>query len=447
MSTLPQLPHDLNAEQAILGSMLISTDAVIKATEQLDIEAFYSPQHKIIFDTMFFMNFENTAIDITTLSGELRSKNKLQEIGGVEYLYELYSSVPSTANIDFYISIVERHALRRRLLNIVQEIGQQVISDSDQIEDVLDFSEQRILSVANSKKTGQFKAMRNVLEETFEHLEKIQQQDGNGITGLTTGFRKLDQQTSGLHGGDLIIVGARPAMGKTAFALNIARNVALKNNAAVAIFSLEMGAEQLAMRFLSAEGKVAAEKLRSGQLDANDIALLNIAREHLAQSKLFIDDTPGITIGEIRAKCRRLKNEHGLNLILIDYLQLIHGNIKGANRQEEVSYISRSLKALARELEVPVIALSQLSRAVESRTDKRPMMSDIRESGSIEQDADIVAFLYRDDYYDKESDLSDQIEIIIGKHRNGPVGTISLAFLKNYNLFENLAEDEHSFHN
>ena len=440
MSNHPQLPHDLNAEQAIIGSLLISADAVSKACEQLAFDAFYGPQNRIIFETIFYMNIENQAIDITTLSGELRNKNKLNEVGGVEYLYELYSAVPSTANIDYYIQIVERHALRRRLLNVVQEIGNHVLEDGEEIEDVLDFSEQRILSVANSKKTGQFKAMGDVLELTFEHLETLQQQDG-AITGLTTGFRDLDAQTAGLHGGDLIIVGARPAMGKTAFALNLARNVALKNDALVAIFSLEMGAERLAMRFLSAEGKVEAEQLRNGRLSAEDIALLNIAREQLAQSKLFIDDTPGISIGEIRAKCRRLKQEHGLNLVLIDYLQLIHGNIKGANRQEEVSYISRSLKALARELEVPVIALSQLSRAVESRTDKRPMMSDIRESGSIEQDADIVAFLYRDDYYDRESETSDQIEIIIGKHRNGPVGTISLAFLKHYNLFENLAAD------
>lgn len=440
MSNLPQLPHDINAEQAILGSMLISKDAISKACEQLDFDSFYGPQNRIVFETMFYMNIENQAIDITTMSSELRAKNKLQEIGGVEFLYELYSAVPSTANVEFYIQIVERQALRRKLLTIVQEIGQHVLEESEHIEEILDFSEQRILSVANSKKTGQFKTMSDILELTFEHLETLQQQEG-GVTGLTTGFRDLDEQTSGLHGGDLIIVGARPAMGKTAFALNLARNVALKNDAAVAIFSLEMGAEQLAMRFLSAEGKVESEKLRNGRLNAEEQALLNIARDQLAHSKLFIDDTPGISIGEIRAKCRRLKNEHGLELVLIDYLQLIHGNIKGANRQEEVSYISRSLKSLARELEVPVIALSQLSRAVESRTDKRPMMSDIRESGSIEQDADIVAFLYRDDYYDRESETSDQIEIIIGKHRNGPVGTVSLAFLKHFNLFENLATD------
>ncbi|MGL4972113.1 MAG: replicative DNA helicase [Culicoidibacterales bacterium] len=441
MSNIPSLPHDLNAEQSIIGSMLISTEAVSKACEQLAFDSFYSPQHRLIFELMFYMNVENKAIDITTLSGELRDKNKLQEIGGVEYLYELYSAVPSTANVDYYIQIVERHALRRRLLNVVQEIGNHVLEDGEEIEDVLDFSEQRILSVANSKKTGQFKSMSDILERTFDHLEILQQQDG-AITGLTTGFTDLDNQTAGLHGGDLIIVGARPAMGKTAFALNIARNVTLKNDASVAIFSLEMGAEQLALRFLSAEGKVESEKLRNGKLSSDDIAFLNIARDNLANSKLFVDDTPGISIGEIRAKCRRLKQEHGLNLVVIDYLQLIHGNIKGSNRQEEVSYISRSLKALARELEIPVIALSQLSRAVESRTDKRPMMSDIRESGSIEQDADIVAFLYRDDYYDRESETSDQIEIIIGKHRNGPVGTISLAFLKNYNLFENLASSD-----
>ncbi|MGL5383879.1 MAG: replicative DNA helicase [Culicoidibacterales bacterium] len=441
MSNIPSLPHDLNAEQSIIGSMLISTEAVSKACEQLAFDSFYSPQHRLIFEIMFYMNVENKAIDITTLSGELRDKNKLQEIGGVEYLYELYSAVPSTANVDYYIQIVERHALRRRLLNVVQEIGNHVLEDGEEIEDVLDFSEQRILSVANSKKTGQFKSMSDILERTFDHLEILQQQDG-AITGLTTGFTDLDNQTAGLHGGDLIIVGARPAMGKTAFALNIARNVTLKNDASVAIFSLEMGAEQLALRFLSAEGKVESEKLRNGKLSSDDIAFLNIARDNLANSKLFVDDTPGISIGEIRAKCRRLKQEHGLNLVVIDYLQLIHGNIKGSNRQEEVSYISRSLKALARELEIPVIALSQLSRAVESRTDKRPMMSDIRESGSIEQDADIVAFLYRDDYYDRESETSDQIEIIIGKHRNGPVGTISLAFLKNYNLFENLASSD-----
>ncbi|MGL5916117.1 MAG: replicative DNA helicase [Culicoidibacterales bacterium] len=444
MINISVAPHDLNAEQAIIGSMLISNDAVSKACEQLAFDSFYGQKNKIIFEIIFSMNIENKAIDITTLSGELRDKKKLEEIGGVEYLYELYSAVPSTANVDYYIQIVERHALRRRLLQVTQEIGNQVLEDGEDIENILDFSEQRILSVANSKKTGQFKSMKDILEHTFEHLETLQQQDGS-ITGLSTGFTDLDAQTAGLHGGDLIIIGARPAMGKTAFALNIARNVTLKNQASVAIFSLEMGAEQLAMRFLSAEGKVESNKLRTGQLNGDDLALLNTARASLADSKLFIDDTPGISIGEIRAKCRRLKQEHGLDLVVIDYMQLIHGNVKGANRQEEVSYISRSLKSLARELEIPVIALSQLSRAVESRTDKRPMMSDIRESGSIEQDADIVAFLYRDDYYDPESEKSDQIEIIIGKHRNGPVGTISLAFLKNYNLFQNLAGDAQNY--
>ncbi|MGL5531133.1 MAG: replicative DNA helicase, partial [Culicoidibacterales bacterium] len=287
MSNIPSLPHDLNAEQSIIGSMLISTEAVSKACEQLAFDSFYSPQHRLIFEIMFYMNVENKAIDITTLSGELRDKNKLQEIGGVEYLYELYSAVPSTANVDYYIQIVERHALRRRLLNVVQEIGNHVLEDGEEIEDVLDFSEQRILSVANSKKTGQFKSMSDILERTFDHLEILQQQDG-AITGLTTGFTDLDNQTAGLHGGDLIIVGARPAMGKTAFALNIARNVTLKNDASVAIFSLEMGAEQLALRFLSAEGKVESEKLRNGKLSSDDIAFLNIARDNLANSKLFV---------------------------------------------------------------------------------------------------------------------------------------------------------------
>lgn len=362
----------------------------------------------------------------------------MEDVGGVSYLSEVAGSVPTAANIEYYARIVEEKSLLRRLIRTATTIAQEGYAREDEVDALLNEAEKNIMEVAQRKNAGAFHNIKDVLVRTYDNIEMLHNRVGD-ITGIPTGFAELDRMTAGFQRNDLIIVAARPSVGKTAFALNIAQNVGTKAGENVAIFSLEMGAEQLVMRMLCAEGNINAQNLRTGSLTDEDWKKLTMAMGSLSNSGIFIDDTPGVRISEIRSKCRRLKQEHGLGMILIDYLQLIQGSGRsGENRQQEVSEISRSLKALARELEVPVIALSQLSRGVEQRQDKRPMMSDIRESGSIEQDADIVAFLYRDDYYDKESENKNIIEIIIAKQRNGPVGTVSLAFVKEYNKFVNL---------
>jgi replicative DNA helicase len=375
---------------------------------------------------------------LITVTEELAATKNLEEVGGVSYLSELAGSVPTAANIEYYARIVEEKSLLRRLIRTATNIAQEGYSREDEVEELLGEAEKTIMEVAQRKNSGSFQNIKDVLVATYDNIEILTTRKGD-VTGIPTGFAELDRMTAGFQRNDLIIVGARPSVGKTAFALNIAQNVATKTEENVAIFSLEMGAEQLVMRMLCAEGNINAQNLRTGSLTDEDWRKLTMAMGSLSNAGIYIDDTPGVRIGEIRSKCRRLKQEHGLGMILIDYLQLIQGDGRsGDNRQQEVSEISRSLKALARELKVPVIALSQLSRGVEQRQDKRPMMSDIRESGSIEQDADIVAFLYRDDYYDKESENKNIIEIIIAKQRNGPVGTVSLAFVKEYNKFVNL---------
>jgi replicative DNA helicase len=375
---------------------------------------------------MLKLNDEGKVVDLVTVTEDLAAAKLIEDTGGVSYLSELASSVPTAANIEYYARIVEEKSLLRRLIRTATEIASDGYSREDEVEALLSEAEKNILAVAQRKNAGAFHNIKDVLVRTYDNIEQMHQRAGE-ITGLETGFI------------DLIIVGARPSVGKTAFALNIAQNVAHKTGENIAIFSLEMGAEQLVMRLLCAEGNIDAQRLRTGSLTDDDWGKLTMAMGSLSNSGIFIDDTPGVRISDIRSKCRRLKQEHGLGMILIDYLQLILGSGRaGENRQQEVSEISRSLKQLARELQIPVIALSQLSRGVEQRQDKRPMMSDIRESGSIEQDADIVAFLYRDDYYDKESENKNIIEIIIAKQRNGPTGTVSLAFVKEYNKFVNL---------
>lgn len=387
---------------------------------------------------MIKLNDEGKAVDLITVTEELAAAKNLEEVGGVSYLSELAGSVPTAANIEYYARIVEEKSLLRRLIRTATNIAQEGYSREDEVEELLGEAEKTIMEVAQRKNSGSFQNIKDVLVRTYDNIEVLTTRKGD-VTGIPTGFAELDRMTAGFQRNDLIIVGARPSVGKTAFALNIAQNVATKTEENVAIFSLEMGAEQLVMRMLCAEGNINAQNLRTGSLTDEDWRKLTMAMGSLSNAGIYIDDTPGVRIGEIRSKCRRLKQEHGLGMILIDYLQLIQGDGRsGDNRQQEVSEISRSLKALARELQVPVIALSQLSRGVEQRQDKRPMMSDIRESGSIEQDADIVAFLYRDDYYDKESENKNIIEIIIAKQRNGPVGTVSLAFVKEYNKFVNL---------
>lgn len=431
-------PQNIEAEQAVLGAIFLEPSSLTLASEILIPEDFYRAAHQKIFNVMLKLTDEGKAVDLITVTEELAAAKLLEDTGGVSYLSELAGSVPTAANMEYYARIVEEKSLLRRLIRTATTIAQDGYTREDEVETVLSEAEKGILEVAQRKNVGAFHNIKDVLVRTYDNIELMHTRVGD-ITGIATGFSELDRMTAGFQRNDLIIVGARPSVGKTAFALNIAQNVATKTGENVAIFSLEMGAEQLVMRMLCAEGNIDAQRLRTGSLTDEDWGKLTMAMGSLSNAGIFIDDTPGIKVNEIRSKCRRLKQEHGLGMILIDYLQLIQGSGRsGENRQQEVSEISRSLKALARELELPVIALSQLSRGVEQRQDKRPMMSDIRESGSIEQDADIVAFLYRDDYYDKESENKNIIEIIIAKQRNGPTGTVQLAFVKEYNKFVNL---------
>ncbi|RDU37270.1 replicative DNA helicase [Neobacillus piezotolerans] len=431
-------PQNIEAEQAVLGAIFLEPASLTLATEILIPEDFYRAAHQKIFNMMLKLNDEGKAVDLVTVTEELAAAKLLEDIGGVSYMSELAGSVPTAANIEYYAKIVEEKSLLRRLIRTATTIAQDGYSREDEVELLLSEAEKSIMEVAQRKNAGAFHNIKDVLVRTYDNIEMMHNRKGD-ITGIATGFRELDRMTAGFQRNDLIIVGARPSVGKTAFALNIAQNVAVKTGENVAIFSLEMGAEQLVMRMLCAEGNIDAQRLRTGSLTDEDWGKLTMAMGSLSRAGIFIDDTPGVRVGDIRSKCRRLKQEHGLGMIMIDYLQLILGSGRsGENRQQEVSEISRSLKQLARELQVPVIALSQLSRGVEQRQDKRPMMSDIRESGSIEQDADIVAFLYRDDYYDKESENKNIIEIIIAKQRNGPTGTVQLAFVKEYNKFVNL---------
>ncbi|MCY9546345.1 replicative DNA helicase [Lysinibacillus xylanilyticus] len=431
-------PHNREAEQSVIGAIFLDPQSLITASEILLADDFYHNAHKQIFETMLRLSDQGKAIDVVTVTEELSAKKEIEDVGGLSYLLELANAVPTAANVAHYAKIVEEKALLRRLIRVATKIVEDGYTREDEVEALLGEAEKKMMEVANRKNAGDFKHVKDVLVETFDNIEKLQSQKGD-VTGIPTGFRDLDNITAGFQRNDLIIVAARPSVGKTAFALNVAQSVAVQARENVAIFSLEMGAEQLVMRMLCAEGNIDAQVLRTGALTTEDWGKLTMAMGSLSNSGIFIDDTPGVRINEIRAKCRRLAQENGLGMILIDYLQLIQGSGKpGENRQQEVSEISRSLKGLARELKVPVIALSQLSRGVEQRQDKRPMMSDLRESGSIEQDADIVAFLYRDDYYDKESESKNMIEIIIAKQRNGPTGTVTLAFKKEFNKFINV---------
>ena len=432
-------PQDIEAEQAVLGAIFLEPEAIVTASETLLPEDFYRASHQRIYSVMLELSDRGEPVDVVTLTAELRDQKLLEEVGGLDYISQLADSAPTAANIEFYSQIVEEKSLLRRLIRSATHIVSDGYTREDDVDVIIDDAEKSIFEVAQRKKVSAFRSIKDVLVETYDNIELLHNRKGD-ITGIPTGFAELDRMTAGFQKNDLIIVAARPSVGKTAFALNIAQNVATKTDENVAIFSLEMGAGQLVMRMLCAEGNIDAQKLRTGKLEDQDWQKLTMAMGSLSNAGIYIDDTPGVRINEIRAKCRRLHQEKGLGMVLIDYLQLIQGSSSGRseNRQQEVSEISRSLKALARELQVPVIALSQLSRGVESRQDKRPMMSDIRESGSIEQDADIVAFLYRDDYYDKESEKQNIIEIIIAKQRNGPVGTVELAFVKEYNKFVNL---------
>ena len=440
------IPSNIEAEKSVLGAMFLSKYALQRAVESLNKDMFYSDAHAKIFEVICELSEKSIPIDSTTVVNELGKKNYLNQVGGVEYLSEVINFVPSANNIDEYIKIVEEKSILRRLIEEANFIASDAYQMDGELTDVLDQAEKRILSVVKTKGGSEFRSIQDVLLKTQDDLEKLSQNKGE-VTGISTGFYDLDKVTSGLHPNELIIIAARPAMGKTAFALNLATNIASLNNKTVALFNMEMGAEQLATRMISSVGQVQGYKMRTARFDHEDWKKINEAMSRLADMKLFIDDTPGMTIGEIRAKCRRLAaNTEDLGAVIIDYLQLITGSAKwGGNRQQEVSEISRSLKTLAMELNIPIIALAQLSRSVEGRDNKRPILSDLRESGSIEQDADIVAFLYRDDYYNKEAAIDEytsKSEFIIGKHRNGPTTTVDLIFKRDTSTFVNVIGKE-----
>lgn len=435
------MPHNIDAEKSLLGSLFLSKYALQSAVEQLKPEEFYSDAHSKIFTVISSLAESNVPIDITTVTVELEKRNLLKQIGDVEYLTEIINYVPTAANANEYIKIIQEKYIRRALIEAATKIATDGMSSSDNIGEILDTAEKDILNVSKNRKGTEFKNIQDVLFKAQADLEKLSKMKGE-ITGIPTGFHAIDKITSGLHSNELIIIAARPAMGKTAFAVQLVLNMAVNAKKTVALFNMEMGAEQLINRMLASAGQIDMSKIRTGRLEHNDWKRVNEAISRLADTKVFIDDTPGMTVGEIRAKCRRLANSaNGLDCVIIDYLQLISGGARYAGqRQQEVSEISRSLKTMAMELEVPVIALAQLSRSVEGREDKRPLLSDLRESGSIEQDADIVAFLYRDDYYNKENKLegdASNSEFIIAKHRSGPTATIELLFQKNTSSFFN----------
>ncbi|MFV0424700.1 MAG: replicative DNA helicase [Bacilli bacterium] len=445
---LKQQPHNKDAEQYVLGAMCLSKNAINVARDRLDVDDFYYPNHQVIFAAIERLVDAKMPIDVVVLTDDLTRNELIHDAGGVDYIARIVAYTASAANIDSYVKIVEEKALLRKLITTSEDIGNMAFNSDEEIKDILDKSEQLILSVVKKRQSTEFKTVSDVLRDVRKNLEYLQTVDGN-VTGIPTNFIALDKMTNGLNPNELIILAARPAMGKTAFALNICQNIALNTDKAVALFSLEMGADQLMNRFISSVGQIDASKLRVGKLDGKEWDQLNSAMAKLSNAKLYLDDSAGITVGEIRAKCRRLAAREDIGLVVIDYLQLITGSARAAagGRQNEVSEISRMLKLMALELGVPVIALSQLSRGVESREDKRPLMSDLRESGSIEQDADIVMFLYRDDYYTKEStnDNVSNVEVLIAKHRSGPTGKIDLSFVKNYSKFTNVVYNDDGF--
>ena len=445
-------PQNIEAEQSVLGAIFLNTDALADAMEYVEADDFYRRAHQILFQAMVDLNNDGEAIDVLTVQNYLTTNNQLDDVGGVAYIAELATSVPTAANAGYYAKIVEEKSMLRRLISTATNIITQANNGDDDVPSLLDSAERQIMDVSERRNRSGFREIKDVLNETLSDIDRLSQQSED-ITGLPTGYREFDKMTAGLQPDNLIILAARPAVGKTAFALNIAQNVATSTDTSVAIFSLEMSAESLVNRMLCAEGSINANHLRTGQLDEGEWQNLIVAMGALSNTSIFIDDTPGIKMAEIRAKCRRLAKEKGnLGLVVIDYLQLIEGSNK-ESRQQEVSEISRQLKKLAKELSVPILALSQLSRGVEQRQDKRPVLSDIRESGSIEQDADIVAFLYRDDYYERgesksEEDGDDQdslnqdvgeVELIIEKNRAGARGTVKLLFIKSYNKFSNIS--------
>ena len=444
--SVKKIPYDLVAEQSVLGSMMLSNNAVEKACEKLYPESFYVEKHQIIFKALVELYNKKTPIDMTTITSELTTANKINEIGGVEYIADLLSMVPSAANIDYYIQIVEDNYLLRSVIDTSADISTLAYEHEGEVADILDQVENKIVSIIGKRRSSEFREIGEVLNSFQSNLEKLAETKGE-VTGIPTGYTDFDKLTSGLHENQFIILAARPAVGKTAFALNIASYVATHTDKSVALFELEMNAEQLASRMVASLGQIDGKKLMSGNLLNDDWRRITEAKSQLSGAKLFISEDVGVTVGDIKSQCRRLAtSDNGLDLVIIDHLQLLNmGGNYGNNRQAEMTDISRNLKKMAMELKVPVIALSQLSRGVESREDKRPKMSDLRESGAIEQDADIVMFLYRDDY-NKTSDTIEApdpslVELIVSKHRNGPTGKIDLLFKKSTSTFLNFAKE------
>ena len=435
------LPHSIEAEQSVIGSMLMGREAIMTASEILNSDDFYQHQYGVIYEAMVELFNEGKAVDVVTLQNRLREKDVPPEISGLEFVRDLLNTVPTSANVKYYATIVSEKAMLRRLIRLTEEIENTCYLNKEPVETILEDSEKKLFRLFQQRDSGDMTPIRQVVMEALEGIERASKTKGS-VTGLSTGFTDLDYKTSGFQKSDLILVAARPSMGKTALVLNMAEYMAFRQNKSVAIFSLEMSKVQLMNRLFAMESRVNSQNLRTGKLKDDEWSSLIETAGTIGDSKLIIDDTPGISIRELRSKCRKYKLEHGLDIVMIDYLQLMSGNGKGnESRQQEISEISRSLKALARELDVPVLALSQLSRAVESRTDHRPMLSDLRESGAIEQDADVVMFIYRDDYYNHDSEMKGVAEIIIAKQRNGPIGTVNLVWLPDYTKFMNLEQE------
>ncbi len=431
------LPHSIEAEQSVVGSMIMDREAILVASEIITSEDFYQHQYGVLFEAMVELFTEDKPVDLVTLQNRLKSKDVPPEISSLEFVRDLVMAVPTSANVKYYANIVSEKAMLRRLIKVNEEIANTCYLGKDKLEEILEGTEKKIFDLIQKRNTGDYVPIKQVVINALDKIEATSKTKGN-VTGIPTGFVDLDYKTSGLQPSDLVLIAARPSMGKTAFVLNIAQNMAFKHNVTTAVFSLEMSKEQLVNRLLALESRVDSQAIRTGNLADSEWEKLIEGAGVIGRSNLIIDDTPGISIAELRSKCRKYKLEHNLGIIIIDYLQLMSGSGRGDSRQQEISDISRSLKGLARELHVPVVALSQLSRAVEQRPDHRPMLSDLRESGAIEQDADVVMFLYRDDYYNKDSENKNIAEVIIAKQRNGPIGTVNLVWLPNYTKFANM---------
>ena len=431
------LPHSVEAEQSVIGAMLMDQEAIIKASEIISGDDFYQHQYGIVFDAIVELYNDGKPVDLITLQNLLREKDVPPEISSLEFVKDLLTSALTSTNADAYAQIVHEKAVLRKLIKVNEQIANDCYSEKEKLEDILESAEKRIFDIVQKRNSGDFVPIKDVVLRALDRIEAASRNKGS-VTGIPTGFIDLDYKTTGMQPSDLVLIAARPSMGKTAFVLNIAQYMAFKKNYTAAIFSLEMSKEQLVNRLFALESQVDSQQLRTGNLSDDDWAKLIEGAGIVGRSNLIIDDTPGISVAELRSKCRKYKAEKGLDVIMIDYLQPMTGSKRADSRQQEISDISRSLKEIARELQVPVLALSQLSRAVEQRPDHRPMLSDLRESGASEQDADVVMFLYRDDYYNKDSEKKNIAEVIIAKQRNGPIGTVELAWLPNLTKFANL---------